>query len=191
MGFWTQYIASVASSLVSSTVFGVPLPLTIPFGYDQNYHQRLRTSAANTFAVRDGDAEFDFGVEFINEQDSNGQGSANGNETQHEDRHSRKAMDRDLDESLDSTVSKSKPTITWDDVAGLQNAKLELQMAVELPEKQPQLFQGKANRSILLYGPPGTGKGHLAKALAASVKSTLYTVSASDLLSKWLGESER
>ncbi|CAF2339249.1 unnamed protein product [Rotaria sp. Silwood2] len=85
------------------------------------------------------------------------------------------------------------PKVTFDDVIGLDQAKEALKEAVILPVKFPQLFQGKRKpwAGILLYGPPGTGKSYLAKAIATECKSTFISVSSSDLLSKWLGESEK
>lgn len=86
-----------------------------------------------------------------------------------------------------------KPNVSWNDVAGLELAKEALKEAVILPIKFPHLFTGQRKpwRGILLYGPPGTGKSYLAKAVATESNATFFSVSSSDLVSKWLGESER
>jgi len=94
---------------------------------------------------------------------------------------------------LTSAILVDKPNVRWDDVAGLEVAKESLKEAVILPIKFPHLFTGKRTpwRGILLYGPPGTGKSYLAKAVATEAKSTFFSVSSSDLVSKWQGDSER
>lgn len=98
-----------------------------------------------------------------------------------------------LRSALSNSILTEKPNVKWSDVAGLDAAKDSLKEAVILPVKFPQLFTGKRKpiNGILLYGPPGTGKSFLAKAVATEANSTFFSVSSSDLVSKWMGESER
>ncbi|GER55589.1 vacuolar protein sorting-associated protein [Striga asiatica] len=114
-----------------------------------------------------------------------------------------------LRSGLNSAIVREKPNVKWNDVAGLESAKQALQEAVILPVKFPQFFtermykilmllievveSGKRRpwRAFLLYGPPGTGKSYLAKAVATEADSTFFSVSSSDLVSKWMGESEK
>lgn len=95
--------------------------------------------------------------------------------------------------ALAGAILSEKPNVSWDDIAGLETAKDALKEAVILPVKFPQLFTGnrKPTLGILLYGPPGTGKSFLAKAVATEANLTFFSVSSSDLVSKWMGESER
>ena len=78
-------------------------------------------------------------------------------------------------------------------MAGLEGAKEALKEAVLLPIKFPHLFVGKRQpwKVILLYGLPETEKSFLAKAVPTEANSTFFSVSSSDLVSKWMGESER
>ncbi|XP_050399483.1 uncharacterized protein LOC126816803 [Patella vulgata] len=94
--------------------------------------------------------------------------------------------------AISDTIVKSG-TITFDDVAGLQDAKTALREAIIMPFIYPHLFTGgrKPWKRILLYGPPGTGKSRLAQAIASEIKSTFYCVSSADIISSWVGESEK
>lgn len=93
----------------------------------------------------------------------------------------------------DTAIDSGKERLTWDDVAGLEPVKAALNEAVVLPRKFPQLFKGKRipSRGILMYGPPGTGKTHIAKTLASMADMKFFSVSASTLVSKYVGEGEK
>jgi len=95
--------------------------------------------------------------------------------------------------ALSGAILAEKPNVRWDDIAGLHSAKQSLQEAVIMPSKFPHMFGNvrKAWTGILLYGPPGTGKTYLAKAVATEAQASFFAVSSSDLVSKWLGESEK
>ncbi|KAJ3030936.1 Vacuolar protein sorting-associated protein 4 [Rhizophlyctis rosea] len=103
------------------------------------------------------------------------------------------AETKKLRSALAGAILQEKPNVRWEDIAGLEGAKESLKEAVILPIKFPHLFTGKRTpwKGILLYGPPGTGKSYLAKAVATEANSTFFSVSSSDLVSKWMGESER
>ncbi len=86
------------------------------------------------------------------------------------------------------------PDVKWTDVGGLDEVKRELQEAVEWPMKYPSLYDKlghKMPRGILLHGPSGTGKTLLAKAVATESEANFVSVRGPELLSKWVGESER
>lgn len=123
-------------------------------------------------------------------------GSSTGGTGKGKDGEDGEPLDEDskkLRSALAGAILQDRPNVSWDDVAGLEGAKEALKEAVLLPIKFPHLFQGKRQpwKGILLYGPPGTGKSYLAKAVATEAKSTFFSVSSSDLVSKWMGESER
>jgi vacuolar protein-sorting-associated protein 4 len=98
-----------------------------------------------------------------------------------------------MNASLRDAIVKEKPNVRWDDIAGLQAAKETLKEVVVLPLRFPKLFKGnrKPWSGILLYGPPGTGKSYLAKAVATECMSTFFSISSADLMTKWVGESEK
>jgi len=81
----------------------------------------------------------------------------------------------------------------WEGVAGLKEVKRALTEAVLMPMRFPKAFQGarKPWKGVLLYGPPGTGKSHIAAALSREADCTFLSISASDIMSKHQGESER
>ncbi len=86
------------------------------------------------------------------------------------------------------------PNVRWSDVGGLSSLKSELQEAVEWPLKYRDVFDYAKTRppkGILLYGPPGTGKTLLAKAVANESEANFISIKGPELLSKWVGESER
>jgi transitional endoplasmic reticulum ATPase len=86
------------------------------------------------------------------------------------------------------------PKVTWKDIGGLEEVKQNLRESVEWPLSQPQVFKRmgiEAPRGILLYGPPGTGKTLLAKAVANESKANFISIKGPEVLSKWVGESEK
>ncbi len=86
------------------------------------------------------------------------------------------------------------PSIKWTDIGGMENVKQELEEAVEWPLKHPDAFQRvgiRPPRGILLYGAPGTGKTMIAKAVANESNANFILVKGPELLSMWVGESER
>ena len=86
------------------------------------------------------------------------------------------------------------PTVRWDDIGGLEEVKQELKEAVEWPLKYPKIFEEMGIRppkGILLFGPPGTGKTLLAKAAATESQANFIAVRGPEILSKWVGESEK
>ncbi|XP_041666366.1 katanin p60 ATPase-containing subunit A-like 2 [Cheilinus undulatus] len=85
------------------------------------------------------------------------------------------------------------PDVRWEDIIGLEDAKRLVKEAVVYPIKYPQLFTGILSpwKGLLLYGPPGTGKTLLAKAVATECKTTFFNISASSIVSKWRGDSEK
>ena len=100
---------------------------------------------------------------------------------------------RDLAAAIQRDIFLENPNVRWDDIAGLTDAKRLLKEAVVMPMRYPQLFTGLLTpwKGVLLYGPPGTGKTLLAKAVASECQTTFFNISASSIVSKWRGDSEK
>lgn len=101
---------------------------------------------------------------------------------------------RDVQPSAMREVLVQKPNIKWDDIGGLQQVKDELAEAIEWPLKHGELFAQadvKPPKGILLHGPPGTGKTMIAKAVAATSEANFISIKGPELISKWVGESEK
>ena len=99
-----------------------------------------------------------------------------------------------LQEMIADTIVTEIPEVSLEDVAGLEEAKQAIQDAIIAPMKHPELFKGKVRqpwRGILFYGPAGCGKTLIARAVASEINATFFNVSAANIVSKWLGESER
>jgi len=87
-----------------------------------------------------------------------------------------------------------KPNVKWEDIGGLEEAKDKLRELVELPLLRPDLFEAagiKPAKGVLLTGAPGTGKTLLAKAIANEAKANFISIKGPELVSKWVGESEK
>ncbi|XP_022246209.1 katanin p60 ATPase-containing subunit A-like 2 isoform X2 [Limulus polyphemus] len=98
-----------------------------------------------------------------------------------------------LAEVVSKDIYLENPDVRWDDIVGLTAAKRFIKEAVVYPIKYPELFSGILApwKGLLLYGPPGTGKTLLAKAVATECKTTFFNISASTIVSKWRGDSEK
>ncbi|XP_023365984.1 katanin p60 ATPase-containing subunit A-like 2 isoform X3 [Otolemur garnettii] len=100
---------------------------------------------------------------------------------------------RELATVVSRDIYLHNPNIKWNDIIGLDAAKQLVKEAVVYPIRYPQLFTGILSpwKGLLLYGPPGTGKTLLAKAVATECKTTFFNISASTIVSKWRGDSEK
>jgi transitional endoplasmic reticulum ATPase len=101
---------------------------------------------------------------------------------------------KDVQPSAMREVQIQRPNVNWDDIGGLTEVKEELAEAIEWPLKHADLFNQadvKPPKGLMLYGPPGTGKTMIAKAVATTSEANFISVKGPELLSKWVGESEK
>ena len=101
---------------------------------------------------------------------------------------------KQIEPSAMREVLINKPHLRWSDVGGLTDAKEKLRELVELPLIRPDLYSKAGinpSKGVLLYGPPGTGKTMLAKAVATEANANFISVKGPELMSKWVGESEK
>merc|ERR1719219_2346294 len=104
----------------------------------------------------------------------------------------RYAMGKSTPSAIRETVVEV-PTVTWNDVGGLENVKRELQELVQYPVEHPEKFLKfgmMPSKGVLFYGPPGCGKTLLAKAIANECQANFISIKGPELLTMWFGESE-
>eukprot|EP01084_Bolivina_argentea_P287520 493372_1 len=144
----------------------------------------------NTPRGRDND-RFD---KFENDKD-NKEDSDNDKDNKKKEKITKEKVDPDqaLKDRLMSDIITEAPNVSFKDVTGLLNVKLALYECVILPQKRPELFTGlrKPTAGLLLFGPPGNGKTMIAKCVATECEATFFSISASSITSKYVGEAER
>lgn len=104
-----------------------------------------------------------------------------------------KNIDERITELVLNEIVDKKQEIKWDDIAGLENVKQAINEIVVYPMQNPELFKGllAPAKGLLLFGPPGTGKTLIGKCIASESGATFFSISASSLTSKWVGEGEK
>ncbi len=102
-------------------------------------------------------------------------------------------IDPAMIEQVCNEVIDSSASVAWEDIAGQEPAKRLIQEVVVWPMMNPDIFKGARAppKGILLFGPPGTGKTLLGKAIASNIDASFFSISASSLTSKWVGDGEK
>ena len=104
-----------------------------------------------------------------------------------------KNIDPKMIELIENEIMDHGQLVHWDDIAGLDFVKTTVKEIVVFPLLRPDIFHGLRGppKGLLLFGPPGTGKTLIGKCIASQSKSTFFSISASSLTSKWVGEGEK
>lgn len=104
-----------------------------------------------------------------------------------------KNIDPKMVELIENEIMDTGSTIVWEDIAGLDFVKTTVKEIVVFPMLRPDIFKGlrAPPKGLLLFGPPGTGKTLIGKCIASQSNSTFFSISASSLTSKWVGEGEK
>ncbi|XP_038616249.1 fidgetin-like protein 1 [Tachyglossus aculeatus] len=104
-----------------------------------------------------------------------------------------KGLEQKMIELVMNEIMDHGPPVNWDDIAGVEFAKATIKEIVVWPMLRPDIFTGLRGppKGILLFGPPGTGKTLIGKCIASQSGATFFSISASSLTSKWVGEGEK
>ncbi|XP_066210317.1 fidgetin-like protein 1 [Saccopteryx leptura] len=104
-----------------------------------------------------------------------------------------KSLEPKMVELIMSEIMDHGPPVHWDDIAGVEFAKATIKEIVVWPMLRPDIFTGLRGppKGVLLFGPPGTGKTLIGKCIASQSGATFFSISASSLTSKWVGEGEK
>ncbi|XP_033735185.1 fidgetin-like protein 1 [Pecten maximus] len=104
-----------------------------------------------------------------------------------------KGIEPKMIELVMNEIMDNGPQMNWTDIAGLEFAKKCIKEIVVWPMLRPDIFKGLRGppKGLLLFGPPGTGKTLIGKCIASQSRSTFFSISASSLTSKWVGEGEK
>lgn len=106
----------------------------------------------------------------------------------------RQGVKEDEDADASDWIVRDKPTIGFDDIAGLEDVKTEIRLKMIYPFAHAELaakYGIGSGGGVLLYGPPGTGKTMIAKAIAHEIDAAFFVVSPAQIMSKWVGEAEQ
>ncbi|XP_007942141.1 fidgetin-like protein 1 [Orycteropus afer afer] len=104
-----------------------------------------------------------------------------------------KNLEPKMIELIMNEIMDHGPPVNWEDIAGVEFAKTTIKEIVVWPMLRPDIFTGLRGppKGILLFGPPGTGKTLIGKCIASQSGATFFSISASSLTSKWVGEGEK